>query len=175
MKDGRHMLSGAGMVASSPRFKSKRQSEGPYIFKDVEERRGWTTLDGISEIEEASLEIEEANSKNEEALAFLKAGLAQKPQANLLFQICSHLSHATSTLDGAQNSKSKEALAFPDVSAPVTCILSFAEITGSLSKHRFEISKRHLLFQMCQPVTCTLSLTKITGNLSKISCEVEGT
>ncbi|KAM1314697.1 hypothetical protein ACFX2F_018540 [Malus domestica] len=70
---------------------------------------------------------------------------------------------------------SKEALAFPDVSAPVTCILSFAEITGSLSKHRFEISKRHLLFQMCQPVTCTLSLTKITGNLSKISCEVEGT
>ncbi|KAM2448425.1 hypothetical protein PS1_018630 [Malus domestica] len=121
MKDGRHMLSGEGMVASSPRFKSKRQSEGPYIFKDVEERRGWTTLDGISEIEEASLEIEEANSKNEEALAFLKAGLAQKPQANLLFQICSHLSHATSTLDGAQN-----------------------------SKRQAQKSKMHLLFQTCQ-------------------------
>ncbi|KAM2165698.1 hypothetical protein ACFX1R_039816 [Malus domestica] len=105
MKDERHMLSGEGMDASSPRFKSKRRLERTDIFKGVEEKRGRTTLDEISEIEEASSEIEEANSKIEEALAFSKARLAQKPRANLLFQICPHLSHATSTLDGVQNSK----------------------------------------------------------------------
>ncbi|KAM2670727.1 hypothetical protein EV1_006626 [Malus domestica] len=44
----------------------------------------------------------------------------------------------------------EEAFAFPDVSVPVTCTVSFAEITGSLSKRRFQISKRHLLFQTCQ-------------------------
>ncbi|KAM1583784.1 hypothetical protein ACFX10_031352 [Malus domestica] len=33
MKDGRHMLSGEGGTASSPRFKSKRRSKGPDIFK----------------------------------------------------------------------------------------------------------------------------------------------
>ncbi|KAM1450699.1 hypothetical protein ACFX2I_037915 [Malus domestica] len=45
MKDGRHMLSKEGMAASSPRFKSKRRSEGPNIFKGVEERRGRTSQD----------------------------------------------------------------------------------------------------------------------------------
>ncbi|KAM1524532.1 hypothetical protein ACFX10_009121 [Malus domestica] len=44
----------------------------------------------------------------------------------------------------------KEASAFPDMSASVTCTLGFVEITGSLSKRRFQISKRHLLFQTCQ-------------------------
>ncbi|KAM1405596.1 hypothetical protein ACFX2F_000416 [Malus domestica] len=43
-----------------------------------------------------------------------------------------------------------EASAFPDVSASIICRVSFAEITDSLSKRRFQISKRHLLFQMCQ-------------------------
>ncbi|CAN6695643.1 unnamed protein product [Malus baccata var. baccata] len=33
MKDRRHMLSGEGGAVSSPRFKSKRRSEGPYIFQ----------------------------------------------------------------------------------------------------------------------------------------------
>ncbi|CAN6579036.1 unnamed protein product [Malus baccata var. baccata] len=33
MKDGRHMLSGEGGAASSPRFKSKQRSEGPDIFQ----------------------------------------------------------------------------------------------------------------------------------------------
>ena len=46
--DGRHMLSGEGVVASSTRFKSKRRSEGPDIFKGVEERRGRTNQDLIS-------------------------------------------------------------------------------------------------------------------------------
>ncbi|KAM2163179.1 hypothetical protein ACFX1Q_040891 [Malus domestica] len=67
-----------------------------------------------------------------------------------------------------------EASAFPDVSASVTCTLSFAEITGSLSKRRFQISKRHLLFQMCQHLShahsalrtlrtiCRRSLVKFT-------------
>ena len=44
-KDGRHMLSGEGVAASSTRFKSKRWSEGPDIFKGVEERRGRTNQD----------------------------------------------------------------------------------------------------------------------------------
>ncbi|KAM1183415.1 hypothetical protein ACFX19_001787 [Malus domestica] len=37
MKDGRHMLSGEEGTASSPRFKSKRRSEGPDIFKVLKE------------------------------------------------------------------------------------------------------------------------------------------
>ncbi|KAM1636611.1 hypothetical protein ACFX13_014792 [Malus domestica] len=44
-KDGRHMLSGEGVAASSTRFKSKRRSERPDIFKGVEERRGRTNQD----------------------------------------------------------------------------------------------------------------------------------
>ncbi|KAM2725352.1 hypothetical protein EV1_028060 [Malus domestica] len=55
------------------------------------------------------------------ALAFSKAGLAQKPRANILFQICPHLSHATSSLDGAHN-----------------------------SKRQAQKLERHLLLQMCQ-------------------------
>ncbi|KAM2451760.1 hypothetical protein ACFX1W_009173 [Malus domestica] len=43
-----------------------------------------------------------------------------------------------------------KAFAFPNVSASVTCRVSFAKITGSLSKRRLQISKRHLLFQTCQ-------------------------
>ncbi|KAM2040858.1 hypothetical protein COP2_035420 [Malus domestica] len=45
IKDGRHMLSGEDETTSSPRFKSKRRSEGPEIFKGVEERRGRTNQD----------------------------------------------------------------------------------------------------------------------------------
>ncbi|KAM2412460.1 hypothetical protein ACFXTH_030695 [Malus domestica] len=173
MKDGRHMLSGEEGTASSPRFKSKRRSEGPDIFKGVKERRGRTNrdlrsarrykqkfkcalkrtaclykksaLDGISEIEEASSEFEEANSKIEEVLAFSKAGLARKPRANLPFQTCPHSSHATSTLDEAQ--KSERHLAFPDALAPVTRKLSFAKITGNLLKRQSQISKRRQSFQ----------------------------
>ncbi|KAM2133713.1 hypothetical protein ACFX1R_003794 [Malus domestica] len=97
--------------------------------------------------------------KIEEVLAFSKAGLARKPWANLPFQTCPHLSHATSALDEAQKSKrpiqkskrqaqkSERHLAFPDVSAPVTHKLSFAEITGNLSKRRSQISKRRHFFQ----------------------------
>ncbi|KAM1772006.1 hypothetical protein ACFX11_046756 [Malus domestica] len=33
----------------------------------------------------------------------------------------------------------EKALAFPDVSAPVTCTLSLAEITGNLSKNSYEV------------------------------------
>ncbi|CAN6716323.1 unnamed protein product [Malus baccata var. baccata] len=53
--------------------------------------------------------------------------------------ICPHLSHTTSTLDGISEIKEAipdigEASAFPDVSASVTCRVSFAKITVSLSK-----------------------------------------
>ncbi|KAM1392516.1 hypothetical protein ACFX2I_020084 [Malus domestica] len=46
--------------------------------------------------------------------------------------------------------KIEEAPAFPDLLAPVTRKLSFAEITGNLSKRRSQKSKRPLLFQTCQ-------------------------
>ncbi|KAM1601294.1 hypothetical protein ACFXTN_023631 [Malus domestica] len=46
--------------------------------------------------------------------------------------------------------KSKRPTVFPDVSASVTYIVNFAKITGSLSKRRFQISEKHLLFQTCQ-------------------------
>ncbi|KAM2285322.1 hypothetical protein ACFX1S_037932 [Malus domestica] len=94
----------------------------------------------------------------------------------------------------------EEASAFLDMSASVTCRVSFAEIMGSLSK-RFSrrVNICHMQSQLCEnhrqfveapipdieealvfpdvpaPVTCTLSLGEITGNLSKISCEVEST
>ncbi|KAM1855915.1 hypothetical protein ACFX14_006208 [Malus domestica] len=117
MKDGRHMLSGEEGTASSPRFKSKRRSEGPDIFKvlkkeeigqikilEVQEgsfhKRKFkyalkrttclykkSALDGISKIEEASSEFEGANSKIEEVLAFSKAGLAQKSRAIFLSRL----------------------------------------------------------------------------------------
>ncbi|KAM1198592.1 hypothetical protein ACFX13_010165 [Malus domestica] len=142
MNDGRHMLSGEGGTASSPRFKSKRRSEGPDIFKVLKEeeigqikilevqegsfhKRKFkcalkrtaclykkSALDGISEIEEASSEFEEAIQKS-------------KRQAQ----------------------KSEKHLAFPDASTPVTRKLSFAEITGNLLKHQSQISKRRQSFQ----------------------------
>ncbi|KAM0959394.1 hypothetical protein TB2_024176 [Malus domestica] len=109
--------------------------------------------------------------KIEEVLTFSKVGLAQKPRVNLPFQTCPHLSHATSALDGAQKSnrpiqkskrqsqKSKRHLAFPDALAPFTLKLSFAEITGNLSKRRPQISKRrHSFSALSTHVTCTLSL-----------------
>ncbi|KAM2132904.1 hypothetical protein ACFX1Q_014254 [Malus domestica] len=163
------MLSGEGGTASSPRFKSKRRSEGPDIFKVLKEeeigqikilevqegsfhKRKFkcalkrtaclykkSALDGISEIEEASSEFEEAIQKS-------------KRQAQ----------------------KSEKHLAFPDASAPITCKLSFAEITGNLSKRRSQISKRRQSFSAAStPVTCTLSLAEITDNLSKISDKEE--
>ncbi|KAM1560920.1 hypothetical protein ACFXTI_003860 [Malus domestica] len=77
--------------------------------------------------------------KNRRGVSCLKSWACSETTANLLFQICPHLSHATSTLDGIleieeASSDIREASAFPDVSASVTCRVSFAEITGSLSK-----------------------------------------
>ncbi|KAM2756735.1 hypothetical protein PS2_018555 [Malus domestica] len=87
---------------------------------------------------------------------------------NLCIQRSSELEEATSEIG--------EASAFPNVSAPVTYTLSFVKITSSLSKRRFQISKRHQLYpDMSASVTYTLSLVEITGNLSKISGEVEST
>ncbi|KAM1772307.1 hypothetical protein FF2_046296 [Malus domestica] len=45
-----------------------------------------------------------------------------------------------------QAQKSEKHLAFPDASAPVTRKLSFAEITGNLSKRRSQMSKRRQSF-----------------------------
>ncbi|KAM2480983.1 hypothetical protein PS1_004542 [Malus domestica] len=159
MKVGRHMLSGEGGTASSPRFKSKRRSDGPDIFKVLKEeeigqikilevqegsfhKRKFkcalkrtaclykkSALDGISEIEEASSKFEEAIQKS-------------KRQAQ----------------------KSEKHLAFPDASAPVTRKLSFAKITGNLSKRRSQISKRRQSFSATSaPITRKLSFAEITG------------
>ncbi|KAM1760330.1 hypothetical protein ACFX12_003215 [Malus domestica] len=62
-----------------------------------------------------------------------------------------------------------EASAFPDVSASVTCIVSFAEITGSLSKRRFQISERHLLFQTCQRLSHAHSALRKLRAICRIS------
>ncbi|KAM1331222.1 hypothetical protein ACFX14_043853 [Malus domestica] len=135
--------------------------------------------------------------KNQRSASFLKSWACSETTTNLLFQICPHLSHATSALDGISeiekaSSEIEKAYAFPDMSESVTCRVSFVEITGSLSKHRFQISKRHLLFQTCQhlshvesalrksrvvyrsgfrdvsaSVTCRVSFAEITCSLSK--------
>ncbi|KAM1184928.1 hypothetical protein ACFX14_014318 [Malus domestica] len=57
-----------------------------------------------------------------------------------------------------------EASAFADVSTSVTCRVSFAKITGSLSKRRFQPSA---FADVSTSVTCRVSFAKITGSLSK--------
>ncbi|KAM1996744.1 hypothetical protein ACFX15_029662 [Malus domestica] len=177
------MLSGEGGTASSPRFKSKQWSEGPDIFRGVKERSGRTSQDRRSarrEFLQAEIQVcferlaylyknqhltgfhrskrrlrnRRGQLKNRRGASFLKSWACSETTTNLHFQICLHLSHATSALDGISEIKEassdiEEASAFPDMSASITCRVSFAEITGSLSKRRFQISKRHLLFQTC--------------------------
>ncbi|KAM1804281.1 hypothetical protein ACFX12_030163 [Malus domestica] len=62
-----------------------------------------------------------------------------------------------------------EASAFPEVSASVTCKVSFVEITGSLSKRRFQILKRHLLFQTCQRLSHAHSALRKLQAICRIS------
>ncbi|KAM1603260.1 hypothetical protein ACFX1Z_029882 [Malus domestica] len=107
--------------------------------------------------------------KNQRGASFLKSWACLETMANLLFQICLHLSHATSALNGISEIEKAipdigEASAFPDVSASVTCKVSFAKITGSLSKRRFQPS---IFRDVSTSVTCRVSFTKITGSLSK--------
>ncbi|KAM1145826.1 hypothetical protein ACFX2I_037730 [Malus domestica] len=78
-------------------------------------------------------------------------------QRGICFSRCVSICHMHTQLYGNHGQFVKasipdieEAFAFPDLSAPITCTLSFAETTGSLSKRQFQISKRHLLFQTCQ-------------------------
>ncbi|KAM1056467.1 hypothetical protein ACFX13_030614 [Malus domestica] len=143
MKDGRHMLSGEGGTASSPRFKSKRRSEGPDIFKVLKEEE-------IGQIK--ILEVQEGSfHKRKFKCALKRTACLYKKSA--LDEI-SEIEEASSEFEEAiqkskrQAQKSEKHLAFPDASAPVTRKLSFAEITGNLSKRRSQISKRSiLLFQ----------------------------
>ncbi|KAM1772281.1 hypothetical protein ACFX11_047002 [Malus domestica] len=136
-KDGRHMLSREGVAASSSRFKSKRRSEGLDIFKAVEERRCGTNQDPRSARRELLLvEIQKsktrllsqklgcskttnANLRNRRGACFLKSWAAQRPRGPI--------------------SEIEKAPAFSALSAPVTCTLSFAEITGILSKISGEV------------------------------------
>ncbi|KAM2913154.1 hypothetical protein COP2_043839 [Malus domestica] len=61
-----------------------------------------------------------------------------------------------------QSQKSEKHLAFPDALAPVTSKLSFAEITGNLSKRRSQISKRRQSF-FSRVDTCHMH-TQLGGN-----------
>ncbi|KAM2471713.1 hypothetical protein ACFX1W_046950 [Malus domestica] len=65
--------------------------------------------------------------------------------------------------DRRGNSRYREASAFLDVSASVTCRVSFAEITGSLSKCRFQPSA---FPDVLTSITCRVSFAEITGSLS---------
>ncbi|KAM1695950.1 hypothetical protein ACFX13_030844 [Malus domestica] len=120
------------------------------------------------------------SSEIKEALAFSKAGLAQKPRANLLFQTCQHLSHTTYALDGAQNSKSKlrnrRGISF---SRRVSICHMHTQLCGNhgqfVEAPISDIEEAHAFPDVSAPVTCTLSLAEITGNLLKISGEVEST
>ncbi|KAM1528989.1 hypothetical protein ACFX1Z_018252 [Malus domestica] len=128
MKVGRHMLSGEGGTASSPRFKSKRRSDGPDIFKVLKEEE-------IGQIK--ILEIEEASSKFEEAIQKSKRQ-AQKSEKHLAFPDASapvtrKLSFAkiTGNFSKRRSQISKRRQSFSATSAPITRKLSFAEITGT--------------------------------------------
>ncbi|KAM2425290.1 hypothetical protein ACFX1W_022746 [Malus domestica] len=119
--------------------------------------------------------------KNQRGASFLKSWACLETTANLLFQICPHLSHATSALDGISEIEEAipdigEASTFPDVSASVTCRSQLYGNHGQFVEAPIPDIEEALAFpDMSAPTTCTLSLAEITGNLSKISCEVEST
>ncbi|KAM1449056.1 hypothetical protein ACFXTO_007947 [Malus domestica] len=178
MNDGCYMLSGEGMDAFSPRFKSKRRSEGPDIFKGVEEKRGQTNRDLRSAMKGVSMGRNSSVLRNELLILYKNQHLtgfqrskrqaqkskrraqkskrpiqksnrqAQKSETHLLFQTCQHLSHAYSACGNHRQF----------VEAPISDIeeaFAFPNVSAS--------------------ITCTLSLAEITGNLSKISGDVEST
>ncbi|KAM1826735.1 hypothetical protein ACFX13_026055 [Malus domestica] len=60
-----------------------------------------------------------------------------------------------------QAQKSEKHLAFPEALAPVTRKLSFAEITGNLSKRRSQISKRRQSFSAS---SAPVAQTQLCGN-----------
>ncbi|KAM1596774.1 hypothetical protein ACFX15_031356 [Malus domestica] len=100
-----------------------------------------STLDGISEIEEASSEFEEAIQKSKRQ--------AQKSEKHLAFPDASapvtrklNFAKITGNLSKCRSQISKRRQSFPDTSAPITRKLSFAEITGNLSKRRSQLSNK---------------------------------
>ncbi|KAM0990013.1 hypothetical protein ACFX2I_008575 [Malus domestica] len=161
MKDGRHMLSGEGGTASSPRFKSKRRSECPDIFKVLKEEE-------IGQIK--ILEVQEGSFHKRKFKCVLKrtACLYKKLALDEISEASSEFEEAIQK-SKRQAQKSEKHLAFPDASVPVTRKLSFAEITGKFSNRRSQISKRRQSFSASStPVICTLNFAQITDNLSKI-------
>ncbi|KAM1909995.1 hypothetical protein ACFX13_038687 [Malus domestica] len=98
--------------------------------------------------------------KIKEALAFSKAELARKPRQIFFsrFVRTCHMQplHSTELRFRRGNSRYR----------------SFAEITASLSKRRFQPS---VFPDVSTSVTCRVCFAEITGNLSKISGKVENT
>ena len=158
------MLSGEGGITSSPRFKSKRRSEGPDIFKSVEERRGRTNQDLRSARREFS------TSKKFKCALKRTAGLYKNQRSTGFQRLNKRAQNLKRPIQKSKRpaQKSEKHLAFPDALAPVTRKLSFAEITGNLLKRQSQISKRRQSFSASSaPVTHKLSFAEITGNLSK--------
>ncbi|KAM1760457.1 hypothetical protein ACFX15_002975 [Malus domestica] len=113
------------------------------------------------------------DSRYRRAPAFSKVGLAHKPpipdiEECQLSQPRQHPSHVNAALRKSRavcRSADSNHLSLSASSTLVTCRESFAEITGSLSKRRFQPSVFLSL----------VSFEEITGNLSTISVEVENT
>ncbi|KAM2182197.1 hypothetical protein ACFXTH_032772 [Malus domestica] len=95
--------------------------------------------------------------KIKEALAFSKTELAQKPRPiffSRFVRTCHMLLDGISEIEEAIPDIG-EASAFADVSTSVTCRVSFAKITGSLSKRRFQPSA---FADMSTSITCRSQL-----------------
>ncbi|KAM2645524.1 hypothetical protein EV1_019065 [Malus domestica] len=139
-----------------------------------------SALDGISE-------FKEANSKIEEALAFSKAGLAQKPWAIIFsrFVRTCHMQPLQSTKLRTRRGKlrtrrgqlrNRRGFCF---SRRVSIYHMHTQLCGN---HRqfietpiLHIEEASVFLDVSASVTCILNLVEITGNLSKISGEVEST
>ncbi|KAM2668258.1 hypothetical protein EV2_019867 [Malus domestica] len=132
-----------------------------------------SALDGISE-------FKEANSKIEEALAFSKAGLAQKPWAIIFsrFVRTCHMQPLQSTKLRTRRGQLRNwrGIYF---SRRVSIYHMYTQLCEN---HRqfietpiLDIEEASIFLDVSSSVTCILNLVEITGNLSKISGEVEST
>ncbi|KAM2582331.1 hypothetical protein TB1_004484 [Malus domestica] len=130
------MLSGEGVAASSTRFKSKRRSEGPDIFKGVEEKRGQTNQD-LRNARRELLLVEIQKSKRR--LLSQKLGCSETTKADLRNR------------RGVFFLKSWTAQRLRRLIAEIEETLAFSKV-GLLRDHegRSQKSKKHLLFQPCQ-------------------------
>ncbi|KAM1750573.1 hypothetical protein ACFX11_008795 [Malus domestica] len=174
MKDGRHMLSGEDGTTSSSRFKSKRRSEGPDIFKVLKEEE-------IGQIK--ILEVQEGSfHKQKFKCALKRTACLYKKQHSTGFQRSKRR---------AQNSKRP----FKNRRSHSKIEEASSEI-GEASCFSRRVGTRHTQTQLCgnhgwfvetpipdieealvfsalsAPVTRKLSFAEITGNLLKRQSQI---